>query len=57
MRIVNERPEARWTPEAIAKEFKESYGIEFSTNVFKEMLDEMVLRGKLVKVDGSYKRT
>jgi hypoxanthine phosphoribosyltransferase len=56
MRIANERPEAEWTPEAIAKEFRESYGIEFSIDVFKEMLDEMVLRGKLVKVDGLYKR-
>ena len=56
MRIVNERPEAEWTPEVIAKEFKESYEIEFSIDVFKEILDEMVVRGKLVRIDGLYKK-
>lgn len=54
MRIVNERPEKRWSLKEISREFKESYGIEFPDQVFKEILEEMVFRGKLVKVDTLY---
>ncbi|MDH5815535.1 MAG: phosphoribosyltransferase [Candidatus Nezhaarchaeota archaeon] len=50
MRIVKEKPEHKWSPEEISKEFKESYGIELPVQVFREVLEEMVFRGKLVKV-------
>ncbi len=56
MRIVRERPEAEWSPEAIAKEFKESYGVEFPIDVFREILDEMVLRGRLLKIGDLYRK-
>ncbi|MHC1601558.1 MAG: phosphoribosyltransferase [Candidatus Nezhaarchaeales archaeon] len=54
MRIVNEKPEEKWSAEAISGKFKERYGVEFPLEVFKEMLEEMVTRGKLVKANGLY---
>jgi len=54
MRIVNERPEEKWNAENVSGKFREWYGVEFPLEIFEEMLEEMVTRGKLVKVNGFY---
>ncbi|RLF09589.1 MAG: phosphoribosyltransferase [Thermoprotei archaeon] len=54
MRIVNDKPDETWTSTLIAERFKEWYGVEFPLAVYEEIMEEMVFRGKLSKVDGGY---
>ncbi|MCS7140273.1 MAG: phosphoribosyltransferase [Candidatus Nezhaarchaeota archaeon] len=54
MRIVKDKPEERWTAKAVSEKFEEWYGVKFQLELFNEILEEMVIREKLVKVDGFY---
>jgi len=54
MRIINDKPNEKWQVSAIAEGFRESYGVDFPTGVYKEILEEMVSRDKIRKVKDFY---
>ena len=54
MRIIDEKPDERWDLGSIAEKFRECYGVDFPIGVHREILEEMVLRGKISKVDNCY---
>lgn len=49
MRIAKEEPKEEWKPETLALKFKEWYGAELPLDAFREVLEEMVIRGKMIK--------
>jgi len=54
MRIIDEKPDERWDLRSITEKFRECYGVDFPIGIHREILEEMVLRGKISKVDNCY---
>ncbi len=54
MRIIDDKPDERWDLRSVAEKFRECYGVEFPIGVHREILEEMVLRGKVSKIDDCY---
>ncbi|RLI22114.1 phosphoribosyltransferase [Candidatus Bathyarchaeota archaeon] len=54
MRLINDKPDEKWRVRDIAEGFRENYGVNFPIGVFNEILEEMISRGKINKVNDYY---
>ncbi|MDI9620138.1 MAG: phosphoribosyltransferase [Candidatus Nezhaarchaeota archaeon] len=53
-RIINEHPNESLSAKKISEKFREWYDVGFSPATFEEVLEEMVIRGKLQRINSSY---